>query len=89
MSSTVEGSYLNHLDALLQLEPAVSVILESVRATVGDKHSHTFGKDVLNNTIDFLYELLLDSLSVSTSVVSQQENSNLQQATGKMFDHMY
>jgi hypothetical protein len=73
---------MSHLDVVQQLESAVTVILDTVRGTVGDNHSHSFGKDVLDSCIDFLYELLLDSLSVSMSVTSERENTDLQHATG-------
>lgn len=75
----------SHLDSLVQLEPAVNLLIESVRGSIGDQHSLLFGKQILDTSLDFLYELLLDSLSVSESTVTEQESVDLQQATGMTF----
>lgn len=80
-----KAPHFSHLDSLIQLEPAVNLLIESVRGSIGDKHSLLFGKQILDTSLDFLYELLLDSLSVSESMVTEQERTDLQQATGKTF----
>ncbi|XP_053405680.1 spatacsin-like isoform X2 [Mercenaria mercenaria] len=88
-SDTPAGApYFSHVDTLLQLEPAVNLILDTIKGTIGDKHSHMFGKEVLDSSMDFLYELLLDSLAVSETVITEQENIDLQQATEKLLEYI-
>jgi len=73
----------NHLESLIQLEPAIGLILQTVEATMGDQQAQIFGKQVLDATIEFLYVLLLDGLSLLENCEDLAEKEDLQQATGK------
>ena len=73
---------LSHVDHLLQLDPAFSLLLQNVRDSMGDKHAQIFGRQVLDITMDFLYGLLLDGLDVIAKVSDPQEKQDLDKATG-------
>ena len=50
---------------------------------MGDKHSQIFGKQVLDVTLDFLYGLLVDGLTVLEGLTDTEVIQDLTQATGK------
>ena len=49
---------------------------------MGDKHSQIFGKQVLDVTLDFLYGLLVDGLTVLEGLTDTEVIQDLTQATG-------
>lgn len=72
----------SHLETAVQLNPVINLLLDSVRDTYGDKHAKIFGKQILDVSMDFLYELLLDGLTLSESLPDNEEKKDLQSATG-------
>ena len=73
----------SHLDNLLQLAPALNLLLQNVRDSIPDKHARIFGRQVLDIAMDFLYGLLLDGLEVGEKITEPQEKEDINKATGK------
>ena len=72
----------DHYDNLIQLEPALHLLLQSARGSMGDKLAQVFAKQILDTTMDFLYGLLLDGLGLAETLTDQDEKDNLHKATG-------
>ncbi|KAH3730075.1 spatacsin-like isoform X1 [Dreissena polymorpha] len=87
-NSPHEALQFGHMDSLIQLEPALHVLLQSARSTMGDKHSQIFGKQVLDVTMEFLYSLLLDGISVLEHADSEEMQRDIRQATDKVVEHI-
>ncbi|WAQ97766.1 SPTCS-like protein [Mya arenaria] len=77
-----------YLESLNQLEPALKLMLESVRSSLKDKNSQTFGKQVLDAKMEFMYELFLDGLVVLEGATDEAQRKDILQATEKVQHHI-
>ncbi|XP_021345955.1 spatacsin-like isoform X2 [Mizuhopecten yessoensis] len=80
----------NHHDNLMQLEPALQLLIETVKIHLTDKGSERFSKKLAEILLDFLYELLHDGLNLldkeKESYGQEEEVKCLNMAIEKLLD---
>ncbi|XP_069136705.1 LOW QUALITY PROTEIN: spatacsin-like [Argopecten irradians] len=80
----------NHHDNLMQLEPALQLLIDTVKLNLTDKGSERFSKKLAEILLDFLYELLHDGLNlldvVKESYGHDEEVKTLTVAIEKLLD---
>ncbi|XP_060065527.1 spatacsin-like [Ylistrum balloti] len=80
----------NHHDNLMQLEPALQLLIETVKVHLTDQGSERFSKKLADILLDFLYELLQDGLNlldvVQESYGHDEEIKSLNLAIEKLLD---
>ncbi|KAL4227664.1 Spastic paraplegia 11 (autosomal recessive) [Mactra antiquata] len=87
-NSPSSAPQFSHYESIDQLNPVISLLLEAVQDTLGDKHAKIFAKQILDISMDFLYELLLDGINVSESLTDSDEKMDLQIATEKLLEYI-
>ncbi|CAC5394702.1 SPG11 [Mytilus coruscus] len=66
----------NHYDNIIQLQPALELLIQSVSDNLTDSQSQDFVKRLSDITLEFLYGLLSDALDVQESVKYKMNNES-------------
>ncbi|XP_076102993.1 spatacsin-like isoform X1 [Mytilus galloprovincialis] len=66
----------NHYDNIIQLQPALELLIQSISDNLTDSQSQDFVKRLSDITLEFLYGLLSDALDVQESVKYKMNNES-------------
>ncbi|XP_046337180.2 spatacsin-like isoform X1 [Haliotis rufescens] len=85
-------SHLCHYDSVQQLESALSFLVQAVRENVNDQQSRDFANKLLTLTLEFLYGLVHNGLSVHGGLgqtqCDQQEKGDLEKAVDLLMGYI-
>lgn len=90
MASPTWSFSSSHLDNLGQLEPALNLLLQTIKENTTDSQSKNFAQKLADVTLNFLYGLMHDGLGLKENLKDKYGHENevkdLKQALEKLLD---